>query len=219
MPAFIDLTGKRFGRLTVIRRHGTTAYKHPTWLCHCSCGNEHVVTGCSLSQGASRSCGCLDRDQKRAMCIERNTTHGLSKTKIYKTWVGIRTRCYNPRSTGYHKYGAKGIRVCKRWRHSFENFLEDMGLPPSHKHTIDRRDNHKDYSPSNCRWATQKEQQNNRTNNVRITYAGKTLGLPEWASRIGLDRNTIRNRLKAGATVAIALSPKRFDRRNGIPRK
>lgn len=198
MPAFIDLTGTRFGRWYVLSRAENNRHKQPRWNCLCDCGNEKAVIGGALASGASRSCGCLNIDVHRATCIKRNTTHGLTKTPEHDTWVNIRQRCENPKCLTYAKYGAKGISVCERWQ-SFENFLADMGKKPTPKHTIDRFPNNSgNYEPGNCRWATQAQQQVNRRNNVFVSYNGETLVIPEWSRRTGVAIETIRQRIKKG---------------------
>lgn len=207
MPNFIDITGQRFGRWTVIKRGPDTDYKHPRFYCVCDCGTERLVKAQILRNGESSSCGCYDREQKKLMCIERNTTHGMSKTNTYDRWVNLIARCHNKNSSGYHKYGAKDVQVCKRWRESFEAFLEDMGHPPTHKHTLDRINSRGNYEPSNCRWALMKVQQNNRTNNHRIIFNGENLTLQEWSEKTGIPRKTISNRLKRGLSPEDALRP------------
>lgn len=195
MPPFIDLTEQRFGRWLVLERGENTSYNHPRWWCMCECGNKKLVKGSILRKGQSKSCGCLNIDIHRQVCIERNTKHNLSKTKVYAVWVNIRQRCNNPNNNGYVKYGAKGITVCERWN-SFDNFLADMGHPPTPKHSIDRIDGTKGYSPDNCRWATQKEQQNNRLNNYVISYKGERFTLMQLSEKLGIGRKSLKKRLK-----------------------
>lgn len=189
MPAFIDLTGQKFGRLTVLRRGPDTVYRHPQWHCICECGTERLVKGQGLRNGGTTSCGCYSRERAREVCIARNTTHGQCRR-------GHRTRTYGIWALLGHRHGYKvAPTVCDRWRESFEAFLADMGEPPTPKHTLDRIDNAKGYEPGNCRWATMKEQQNNRTNNRRITHDGETRTLMQWAERTGIARETIARRL------------------------
>lgn len=212
MPAFVDLSGHRYGRLTVIREAGR---KHGgvTWLVRCDCGNEKVMRSNSLRRGHSKSCGCLNTETRRRVCIERNTKHGLSSTKAFDTWVNIRQRCKNPSTTSYKKYGARGIHVCERWM-KFENFLADMGVPPTPQHTIDRIDPKGPYSPENCRWATQQEQQNNRSNNRKIFAFGRTQNFLQWCREFGIHHKTVSTRIKLGWNIEQALSVKSVKGRN-----
>jgi hypothetical protein len=160
MRRFIDLTGRRFGRWVVIKKH-PERQRYPgcvfiLWLCRCDCGTERPVIGNSLRQGTSTNCGCL----KRENFIKRVTMHGMSKTAIYAVWKAMRQRCSNPNHPEYVNYGARGVCVCQRWE-SFELFYSDVGDPPAGL-TLDRRNNDGNYEPGNWRWATRSEQNTNR---------------------------------------------------------
>jgi hypothetical protein len=207
MPKFIDHTGQRFGRWTVIERGPDWRPGVPAWRMRCDCGNEKTLRAQTFVSGASRSCGCLNNEVRRS---QKNTlTHGLTRTRAWNAWVNMRQRCENPKASGYHKYGARGISVCERWAF-FENFIADMGqCPPGW--TLDRIDGTKGYSKENCRWATQKAQQNNRLNNSRLTLDGRTQTIAQWAAEIGIARHSIRNRLNRGLSIRDVLSPVRFD--------
>lgn len=155
-----------------------------------------------MRQRQARSCGCLNSEQKRQICIDRNTTHGQGKrnaqTRTYRIWSNLSAR---PRKKCY-----ADVRICNRWR-SFENFLSDMGACPSDKHTLDRIENSKGYEPDNCRWATMKEQQNNRTNNRILEYAGKHMTAAQWAEAIGIHVNTLSQRInRLGWSIERALT-------------
>lgn len=212
MPKFIDLAGRRFGRWTVLKRVADYAPPSkpsggiPQWLCFCDCGNRGVVTGGALTSGKSSSCGCYNLEVRSRICVERNTKHGLAKTPTHVTWMLMRQRCLNPNATAFKNYGAKGITVSDRWER-FENFLADMGERPTLAHTLDRIDNSKGYEPGNCRWATMRDQQNNRTNNRRLTWRGETKTLLEWSRLTGIPHRTIGQRLdRLGWSVDEALS-------------
>lgn len=193
----IDISGQQFNRLTAIRRDtwetGRTGMA-ARWLCLCVCGNGLIsVAGTALRQGKVQSCGCYARNKSS----ELRTTHGRSQTPEYKTWRGTRERCYRPKTKGYHRYGGRGIKVCKSWRNSFEAFLSDMGERPSPRHTLDRIDNNGNYEPGNCKWSTPEEQGSNRSDNHFVTVDGDKKTISEWSRISGNSRPTILGRLKS----------------------
>jgi hypothetical protein len=196
----IDLTGDRFGRLEVIEKSpkvGNGKKKRAYWLCQCDCGKKHTVRSDGLTSGDTTSCGCYSREQ--------STTHGMRNTLVYRKWIALNSRCNNPKNASYSDYGERGITVCDRWS-KFENFLEDMGLPPSAKHQIDRVDNEGNYEPSNCRWATPKQNSNNKRNNVVITHNGLTMTMREWSEYAGIGYSTFQYRLSVGWSMVKALN-------------
>lgn len=205
---FKDMTGQRFERLTAVsvsKRVGKRLF----WLCQCDCGNTKEVSSAHLRSGNVRSCGCLAGERTR----ERSTKHGQSgsgnrklRSLEYKTWAAMKSRCYYPKNISYRNYGGRGIKVCDRWRDSFEAFLEDMGKRPSTRHTLDRIDSNGHYEPSNCRWATYTEQLRNRKTVKLLTFNGATKCIPEWADELGISASKIRARLKRGWTVENALT-------------
>lgn len=189
----IDFTGKRFGRLTVVRFAGRGKRKLLIWECLCDCGKTCLCYGNGLTSGAKRSCGCLGSEATS----RRSKTHGMTGSITWTSWHSMRDRCERPGHIGYHLYGGRGITVCERWK-SFENFLADMGERPSKDHQIERKDNNGNYEPSNCRWATRKEQARNRRTQTMLTYNGETLCVSEWAERLGVERGRLQNRINLG---------------------
>jgi hypothetical protein len=157
----IDLTGKVFGRLTVIELSDMKGpNSEPIWRCLCSCGKVATVRGISLKTGNTRSCGCLRRDVLTSL-NKSAATHGRTRTPEFNIWCGIKKRCLNPKDKDYPNYGGRGVTICERWLR-FENFLKDMGERPRPSLSIERRNNGGDYEPSNCYWATRSQQAINR---------------------------------------------------------
>lgn len=191
----LDLVGLKFGKLTVLSElkernpHGKVLFH-----CKCDCGNEVNVIGTKLKNGWSKSCSCLQKETVKKRSKIDNKTHGLSKTSIYNTYYTMINRCINPNSQSYPNYGGRGIKVCDRWLDSFENFIEDMGEKPSENYSIDRINVHGNYEPSNCRWATKIEQENNKTTNVFIEYKSKKYTISELSKLLNINYHTLRNR-------------------------
>jgi len=187
----LDLTDQTFGRLTVIR----FGPYHPEngrirWLCKCTCGNEVLVMAKELRNGHTKSCGCL----KTETTSIRSTTHGQTGTPTYMAWKDMIKRCYNPKDKRFEIYGGRGIYVCDRWLHSYENFFADMGECPDDK-TIGRTNNDGPYEPSNCRWETRKEQANNKRTNHLITFRGQQMTMMQFAEKIGIPYNVVKQRI------------------------
>lgn len=182
----LNLKNLRFGKLTVIRKVGTSKNHHILWLCLCDCGNKTNVESNKLKNGHTKSCGCL------------HIKHGHSKinqvTRIYNTWLQMIQRCTNTNNTHYKDYGGRGITVCNRW-FKFENFNEDMGEHWKPGLTLERRNNKEGYSPENCYWATRKQQARNRRNNLYITYNKRTRLLIEWSKETRIPYDTLRARI------------------------
>lgn len=189
-----DLTGQKFNRLTVLSFAGRNRFNEIHWNCICECGAAVVCTKKALVSGRTKSCGCWRMTYIKTIAKKHLTTHGKCKTREYEVWSGMRERCENPMDHKYPSYGARGIKVCERWK-TFENFLSDMGPRPSAQHSIDRKDNNGDYSAENCRWATRKEQARNRRDNHFLEFDGKRLTIAEWSELTGIRYDNIKNRI------------------------
>ena len=178
---YIDLTGMRYGKLEVLKRHYDKSKKCTLWECKCDCGNIAYVRANQLMHGRSKSCGCLRTESN----LQKKTTHGLSGSPLYAVWNSMKGRCYNPNNHNYKRYGLRGIVVCDSWRDSFEEFSKwaftsgyQDGL------SLDRIDNDGNYCPENCRWTDRKNQNNNRSVSLFYTYNGKTQNLSSWCEEL-----------------------------------
>lgn len=197
MTKALNLEGLTFNRLTVIRRTENDEHGKSMWECQCSCGKTAIRSGSKLKKGIAKSCGCLKS--------EALTKHGLSRNRTYRIWVGLIDRCTSPSSKDYPRYGGSGITVCDEWL-EYRNFLDNMGECDDLEKSIDRIDNTKGYSPSNCRWATRKQQMRNRSNNINLTYNGITKTASEWANEKNMNLTTLLGRIKSGWSVENALN-------------
>lgn len=203
MGKFQDLTGRRFGRLTVIKLHEKKQqYKNGKksgfeyyYLCKCDCGNEKIIRSYALTENMTQSCGCLHKEMVSTKTREKIITHGLSRSDLYRKWAGMKSRCYNNKEINFYLYGGRGVKVCEEWQEfePFYNWATKNGYKKGL--TIDRINVNGDYEPKNCRWATIKEQQNNRRNNHYLTYNGKTHTITEWAEITGIRAKTIMARI------------------------
>ena len=200
-----DLCGNKYHRFTVVSFAGkkNTSGKrlNAYWNCNCDCGEIRVVKGGDLTNGRYKSCGCLSRE----ILLNRITKHGMCYSPIYECWQGMHSRCKNRKNKSFAFYGGRGIKVCARWS-KFDDFLKDMGSGYSEGLTLDRINTFGDYCPENCRWATRKQQSNNRRSNKPFTFNGQTKNMREWSEVLGGSKSLVQFRIKSGWTVEDALS-------------
>lgn len=194
----IDLTGQRFGALTVLNRAEDYVFKsgrkERMWSCKCDCGNIVTVFGSNLKKKNTTSCGCIKKEYMK----KEKTKHGLTDSRLYYIYSHMKSRCCNKNNKNFENYGGRGIQVCEEWlgENGFLNFYEwAMNNGYSEHLTIDRIDVNGNYEPSNCRWADLVTQENNRTNNRMITYDGQTMTMAMWAKKLGINYKTLANRI------------------------
>ena len=195
MSKMIDLTGQTFGRLTVRERAENTKDGKASWKCICECGNEITVIGKDLRSGNTKSCGCYSRE----VASMKAKKHGYSKSRIHNIWLMMKQRCYNPKYPQFKDWGGRGITICDEWlgEHGAENFIKwakENGYADNLE--IDRKNNDGNYCPENCRWATRKEQANNKRCTHLITFNGKTQSIKQWAEEIGINYGTLISRIE-----------------------
>lgn len=195
----LELVGQRFHKLLVLSEtEGRTNAGKIRFTCLCDCGSIVNVIGSKLVSGWSKSCSC---EQKRIVSERSridNKTHGFSKERIYTVYVSMISRCYNKKHKSYYRYGGIGIEVCERWKgiNGFSNFLEDMGERPREKYSLDRKDNDKEYSQDNCRWADVYQQENNKSTNRVISYKGTNYTVAQLSRLLNINYHTLSGRLK-----------------------
>lgn len=210
-----EFVGKKYGRLVIeniifkrIKNGSNTAHA----VCKCECGKTYETLLAQLKYGRVKSCGCL-KDEKAGL---RRKTHGMSNTRFFKIWQGILKRCNNSNSESYKNYGGRGIVICKRWEDfsnfkidMYDSYVEHIGKFGENNTSIDRKDNNGSYEPSNCRWATRKEQNENTRTVKRYPYKGKMLSLHQISDMEGINYRTLRNRIfRSGMTIEQAVNHK-----------
>lgn len=189
-----DLTGKRFGRLAVIRENGRSKLGRVLWLCKCDCGNEITLSSNRLLQKeGTKSCGCLRRETS----AKKATKHGLSKSPLYQKWLSMMARCTNENGDFYYRYGGRGIKVCDRWK-DFKSFYDDMIGTYEIGLSLDRKDNEGNYEPSNCKWSTNQEQTNNYSRNVLVTINGETDTVKNMCRKYNVPYDRTAHRINKG---------------------
>lgn len=198
MSNYSDITNKRFGKLTAIKRTGTTSYGKAIWLCKCDCGNYKEIDGSSLRKGNTKSCGCLVAENHPRKII----TNISSTKKLYKLYSAIKQRCYNKKCTNYKNYGGRGIIMSDEWLNNSQLFY-NWAIESGYKEglTIDRIDVNGNYEPSNCRWLTIQEQQQNRTNTVYVIINNKRQSLNELCKKNNVSYNLAYQRLRKGKPI------------------
>jgi len=204
--------GDRYGRLLLVRFIRKELKRCPNsivwiyfWLCLCDCGRKVEVNVRKVIYGDARSCGCLRSELSRKRLLTHGAKSGGFCTPEYYSWVAMRTRCCNPKSKSFSRYGGRGISVCKKWSESFPRFLRDMGPRPQGT-TLGRLKSDRNYSPKNCRWETHVEQASNRSNNRLLFFRGKASTISEWSRETGLGKGTILSRIDNGWSVRKSLS-------------
>lgn len=195
----IDLTGQKFGRLTVLEMSTNQTDGDVVWKCRCDCGNYSEVVAGHLKSGHTKSCGCLVKETTSKVF----KTHGMTETRLYRIYKKMYRRCYCSQTKWYENYGGRGITICQEWlgKSGFVNFAKwALSNGYADNLSIDRKDNNKGYSPDNCRWATAKEQANNTRSTVFLTYKGETKPASEWSEITGISQDTLTGRKRRGWT-------------------
>lgn len=214
-----DLTGQTFYHLTAIRFDHSSKSGNSVWLWKCNfqeCGKEHLANASKVKCGQIKSCGCYHKYS----VAERSRTHGHTikedgiksrpcgtASKEYECWINMRRRCGNTKDPNYHRYGGRGISVCERWQNSFEDFLEDVGMAPTKKHSLGRIDNDKDYCKSNVQWETPIQQCNNKSTNHLIEMNGRRMTVTQWARELDIPTDTMFKRVEAGWSNEKLITP------------
>lgn len=215
----IDITGERFGRVTVLGVAGYDESGHLTWAVVCDCHETPAFTlrGRRIRSPKPIYCrACAIRATQRRSTLHGHTPRAAlrgNRGSSYRPWVSAIQRCTNPNTPNYDQYGGRGITICARWRDSFAAFLEDMGGRPSLAYSLDRYpDPNGNYEPGNCRWATSKQQQRNKRNTCWLVIGGVKASLADWAERYGQTTTRVHHRLQSGWTPERALTTPKLER-------
>jgi hypothetical protein len=197
MVKYIDLTGQKFGKLTVVEYSGKSYNDYAQWLCNCECGNTRVVQGKRLRNGMTKSCGCLT-----------TATHGMSYSRLYETYNKMKDRCSKPKTTGFNNYGGRGISVCEAWEQFDAFHIWAIKSGYNDNLTIERIDVNGNYCPENCCWITKAAQQRNKRNTQYLTAFGETKTVKDWSedSRCTVSYEALRNRIKSGMNPEPAIT-------------
>jgi hypothetical protein len=190
----IDLTGRTFGRWSVVKMSHKDKKSALFWACTCECGTQRAVAAGDLKRGRSLSCGCLTIEKS----IARSTKHNMHRHPAYRSWLHMKNRCSNERNDGYYLYGGRGIKVCDKWDSSFEGFWEDMGPTWQKGHSIERKEVNGNYEATNCIWASSKVQANNRRSNRIINTPNGPMNVQLASETFGISRITIFSRIRYG---------------------
>lgn len=198
----LNLEGVKRGRLTIIKEAERSKTNKTRWLCKCECGNEKIIPTSDLRHGNVRSCGCLAKEHSRNINLHHGHSINGKTTSEYNSWMAMKNRCLNKKYKEFKYWGGRGITVYQPWVESFELFLKHMGPKPSKDYSIDRfPDKNGNYEPGNCRWANEKEQQNNRRNNRWLELNGMKMTVTQWALFFGVTQSVISGHLRNGKTI------------------
>lgn len=209
-----NISGIRFGKLTPLGPIRKSAGGHIIWLCQCDCGSTTEARACHLKSGHTQSCGCSG---SRTSAAERFSTHGLGKSREYKSWAHIVRRCTNPNNPAFADYGGRGITVCDEWRHNFQTFYDHVSVLPhsgEKGYSIDRIFNNGNYEPGNVKWSTAKEQSRNTRANVMLTHNDKIQCVADWAKELDIPSAVLHKRLLRGWSAQKTLATPRGASKN-----
>jgi len=211
-----DLIGKKFGRLTVVRFHRVNEKYETFWECKCICGKLIITRRCSLVQGNSKSCGCLNNELVKKRALEKSLKGRVKEERLYSIWCGMKQRCYGENSTEFNRYGKRGIRICDEWINDYKSFRKwSIANKYSDKFSIERIDNDGDYKPKNCKWATPKQQANNRSNSLFLEYKDKKQTLAQWSEELNIPYACLYRRLRGGWSVEKTFNSPSKSKRSG----
>lgn len=204
-----DLTGKKFGRLTVLRLSDNKKNGSTKWVCQCDCGNIVEVFSFNLTREHTKSCGCLAREKRSKRMKEKNPgyKHGKNNSRLHIIWDAMKKRCYLNSHIHYLNYGGRGIEVCEEWKNNFMSFY-NWAIDNGYKDdlTIDRIDSDKNYCPENCRWITYKQQANNKRNNHFVEYKGKKYTISQLAEEKNIKYDILLYRINKGWDLEDAIN-------------